>query len=521
MIQGHLDQQRTNLQSTQTNSTTRTPTTVTESQPHLIQDTATDSMIPAPLRTHTIFADCHLMTGKIATNMTGRFLVSSSWGNSYMLVVYDYDSNYIHAEPLRSCSGTDILAAYKSSIALLTSRGLTPRLQRLDNEASQALQQFLTDESIDYQLAPPHVHRRNSAERAIRTFKNHFIAGLSGTDPDFPLHLWDWLLPQAVHTSNLLRASSRINPRLSAQAQHHGVFEFNRMPLAPAGTRVMIHEKSSVWGTWAPHAVHGWYLGPAMHHYWCYKVYLKETAAERIADTFAWFPRHVSIPVQSSVDAATAAAQALIHALLHPAHATPIATINDQQRDALTQLAHIFANETSPCPSPQVLPLHIPANHAARLARVATPLTHAQQLPPLPAAPMPLAPGPPPLPLLAPPTVFPAPSTLTPTDYPAPTTAAPCSRVAPTIPAVPSSLAPPTYATVTGNATHPRRRIAAKAQLTPVVSPPRHLPTMRHHASKRCSQRPTPGTTHFAAMCLAFATNNSPLPTTAPPCEPH
>jgi len=181
MIQGHLDQQRTNLRSTQTNSTTRPPTTVTESQHHLIHDTATDSTIPAPLRTHTIFADCHLMTGQIATDMmTGRFLVSSSWGNSYMLVVYDYDSNYIHAEPLRSShSGTDILAAYKSSIALLTSHGLTPRLQRLDNEASLALQQFLTDESIDYQLAPPHVHRRNSAERAIRTFKNHFIAGLS------------------------------------------------------------------------------------------------------------------------------------------------------------------------------------------------------------------------------------------------------------------------------------------------------------------------------------------------------
>ena len=151
-----------------------------------------------------------------------------------------------------------------------------------------------------------------------------------------------------------------------------------------------------------------------------------------------------------------------------------------------------------------------------------TPLTHAQKLPPLPTAPrLPLAPGPPPLPLLAPPTVFPAPSTLTPTDYPAPTTAAPCPRLAPPIPAVPSSLAPPTYATVTGNATHPRRRIVAKAQLTPVVSPPRLLPTMRHHASKRRSQRPTPGTTHFAAMCSAFATNNSPLPTTAPPREPH
>ena len=105
----------------------------------------------------------------------------------------------------------------------------------------------------------------------------------------------------------------------------------------------MIHEKSSMRGTWAPNAVHGWYLGLAMHHYWCYKVYVKEAAAEHIANTLAWFPRHVSMPLQSSTDTATAAAQALIHALLCPAHTTPIATINNQQRDALTQLAHIFA----------------------------------------------------------------------------------------------------------------------------------------------------------------------------------
>ena len=96
-----------------------------------------------------------------------------------------------------------------------------------------------------------------------------------------------------------------------------------------------------------------------------------------------------------------AAAQALIHALLHPAHATPISTIKNQQRNALTQLAHIFANVTSPSLSPQVLPLQLPPNNAAPLARVDTPLTHAQKLPPLPTAPrLPLAPGPPPLPLL-------------------------------------------------------------------------------------------------------------------------
>ena len=56
-----------------------------------------------------------------------------------------------------------------------------------------------------------------------RTFKNHFVAILCGTDPDFPLHIWDRLLPQALLTLNLLRAS-RINPRLSANAQLHGAF---------------------------------------------------------------------------------------------------------------------------------------------------------------------------------------------------------------------------------------------------------------------------------------------------------
>jgi hypothetical protein len=107
------------------------------------------------------------------------------------------------------------------------------------------LQQFMTSESIDFQLVPPHVHRRNAAERAIRTFKNHFIAGLCSTDKDFPLHLWDRLLPQALISLNLLRGS-RINPRLSAYAQLHGDFDYNRTPLAPPGTRVFVHEKPAV-----------------------------------------------------------------------------------------------------------------------------------------------------------------------------------------------------------------------------------------------------------------------------------
>ena len=144
--------------------------------------------------------------------------------------------------------------------------------------------------------------------RSIRKFKNHFIAGLCITDANFTLKVWDHLLPQALITLNLLRGS-RINPQLSAWVHVHGAFDFNSTPLAPPGSRVLVPEKPSVRGTWALHAVEGWYLGPALRHYRCYRVWVNETSAERIADT--WFPTHVTMPTVSSANAAEAAARDL------------------------------------------------------------------------------------------------------------------------------------------------------------------------------------------------------------------
>ena len=83
----------------------------------------------------------------------------------------------------------------------------TQILHHLDNEASTNLKDFLTAKKVEYQRVPPHIHQRNSTKRAIQTFKNHFIAGLASTDPNFPLSNWCRLLPQAELTLNLLRPS--------------------------------------------------------------------------------------------------------------------------------------------------------------------------------------------------------------------------------------------------------------------------------------------------------------------------
>jgi hypothetical protein len=181
--------------------------------------------------------------GQLDTDLTGKFPVRSSKGNSYVMVCYNYDCNYIKVIPMKSRSASEWVKAYDSVHQELTVKGFKPKIQTLDNEASTALKTFFTVNDITYQLVPPHCHRRNAAELAIRTFKEHFVAGLSSVDPSFPLHLWYRLLPKEEITLNLLR-TSRLHPQLSAAAHFHGLVDYNKTAFAPPGCKVIAHEKA-------------------------------------------------------------------------------------------------------------------------------------------------------------------------------------------------------------------------------------------------------------------------------------
>ena len=245
--------------------------------------------------THEVYTTVHEATGQIYTDQTGRFPAISSRGYKYIMILYHYDTNAILTHPLKSRHGDELTQAYKNLFMYLTERGFKPVLQKLDNEAPATLKKFMRDNGVDYQLVPPHVHRRNAAERAISTFKDHFIAGLCSTDKSFPLHLWDRLLPQCTLTLNLLRPS-RLNPAISAQEQLNGRFDFNRTPLAPPGHRVLVHVKPNMRETFAAHSVDGWYVGPAMEHYRCYRTYISKTGHERVSDTVEFMPEKRTVP---------------------------------------------------------------------------------------------------------------------------------------------------------------------------------------------------------------------------------
>jgi hypothetical protein len=201
-------------------------------------------------KTHLVYAVI-VDQGHLYTDLTGRFMVRSSKVNSYVMVCYIYDCNYVKVIPMKSRSASEWVKAYDSVHQAIAVKGFKPKLQTLDNEASAALKNFFTANDIIYQLVPPHCHRRNAAERAIRTFKEHFVAGLSSVDPSFPMHLWDRLLPQAEIVLNLLR-TSRLHPQLSAAAHYHGLVDYNKTDSAPPGYKIGAHEKPGKRRTWAP-----------------------------------------------------------------------------------------------------------------------------------------------------------------------------------------------------------------------------------------------------------------------------
>jgi hypothetical protein len=416
-IKGHLHQQRQNIRSTRAD----------------IIPNFDDDATPAPdapnVGTHLVFsAVAELPRHEIATDLTGQFPTTSSQGNKYILVCYVYDCNAIITTPMKNRTELEHMRAFNHIHQYLTMRGFTPTHQRLDNEASTAFKNNLRQKGIDYQLVPPHNHRRNAAERAIQTFKNHFISILCGTDKRFPMHLWCRLLPQATATLNLLR-TSRLHPQLSAEAHLNGAFDFNRTPLAPLGTQVILHETPQQRKTWAAHGVDGWYIGYAPEHYRCYTVYVTKTNATRIGTTVEFLPTQVAMPKTSSADTALRAALDLIDALRNPTPAAPIAPIGLQQLQALHQLADIF--------------------------RAA--------LPPTPAAP-PRVPTPP----ATPPRVPTPPAT----DTPAATLEHPFARRAPSLPHIPA----PTLAH--GNST-PASATPGDPRPTPaVVTPPKPRPAL-------------------------------------------
>ena len=258
----------------------------------------------------------------VAMDLPGRYPITSATGYKYIFIMLDCDSNYVKGCAMKSREIDEILRCYNKCYTYYKNAGFTARLLRLDNEVSKRLVQKIIDDKLDYQLVAPHDHRRNFAERAIQCYKNHFISILAGTDPNFPKDRWDLLLPQVELTLNLSRPS-KLNPKVSAYTLINGAFDFNKTPLAPAGTKTIVHDVPTERASWAEHGSRGYYIGPALKHFCCYRNFMVGTKSIRTSNTVEFFPVKCENPLLTEEERISTLLQDLITVVSSPTQTLP------------------------------------------------------------------------------------------------------------------------------------------------------------------------------------------------------
>ena len=124
------------------------------------------TLIPAPQKDDK---------GITYTDQTGKFPFSSSRGHNYIMVLYDYDVNCILVNAIKDRTSTTLIESWQHLHHRLTKNGHTTNTYIIDNECSANLKAAFQDAELSFQLVPPGQHQRNTAERGIRVFKNHFL----------------------------------------------------------------------------------------------------------------------------------------------------------------------------------------------------------------------------------------------------------------------------------------------------------------------------------------------------------
>ena len=173
---GHLKKQRQNVRST------KRKVTFSDDDEMIPQSITANS----PGKQKFFFVKTMNAEGTIYTDQTGCFPTQSRRGNKFIMIIYDVDGNYIDGEPMRDHRPNSMIKAYHALWDRVTKNRVDkPMMHILDNEASADFKKEIR-KNCNLQLVPPDTHRRNLAERAIQTFKSHFISILAGVDPAFP-----------------------------------------------------------------------------------------------------------------------------------------------------------------------------------------------------------------------------------------------------------------------------------------------------------------------------------------------
>jgi hypothetical protein len=243
----------------------------------------------ATIHPSSIFRDAALFS-----DLAGRFLVTAFDGSQYIMIS-QYKA-YIHVELFPSRTEASLASAFVRTYQFFKDLGHQIQFQVLDNECPASLLRFFQQQHVTVQRVPLNQKRTNKAERAIQTFRRHFLLVLVGTHSNFHINQWHHLLPQTEVTLNMLQDMD-----VSAyHGLHRKPYDFISRPMAPCSTLLVAHDpvrkKRDNYGRM------GFYLGPALTHYGSYHCFITDINATRICGSVMFYPTPLVLPGASRFD---------------------------------------------------------------------------------------------------------------------------------------------------------------------------------------------------------------------------
>jgi hypothetical protein len=138
---------------------------------------------------YDIFVVVYKLLDTVHTDQTSIFPITSQQGYWYIMVGIHLDANYIFCELMKNQTNGKMITAYQKVVNRMKLLALGLKHHHLNNKYSAAFKAFIAKNRMTHELVPPDCHRRNIAEQAIQTFKNHFVSILNRVDNIFPLSL--------------------------------------------------------------------------------------------------------------------------------------------------------------------------------------------------------------------------------------------------------------------------------------------------------------------------------------------
>ena len=202
-------------------------------------------------------------TGKLTADATGKLPVPSYMGHTAIWIAYHPESGYIRAVAIKT----------KADISRLLEKVYQEQLNRghridtvfIDNEVDNDARAFFAHVNVKVNQVAPYCHRANPAERAIGTFKDHFVAMLSGRDPTCPLAYWNEAVTQAEITLNLMRPGP--DGKSAYEAYWKVPYDLAAHPMVPWGTRCEAYVPKALRTTYGYRSQPSFYVGASYANY--------------------------------------------------------------------------------------------------------------------------------------------------------------------------------------------------------------------------------------------------------------